>query len=215
MLTAKRGPWTYKTKSRLFILELSYFIIVLTNQKRDKSYQGFIFVFRHSQYRLKTFTEQLFICHNDSSEQRTSLNKLREFHSVLKEQDEISLKKLSTIYNQLINLENQYKISLKSLQQTNEDLTKYSTVRSVLGRMIVRRVNLCQLLYKKLARFDEHIHQREQSIQIISKCINSLKTQIRQIREQNKKFIEKKDKIQLEVNHFPIKKKIHIFKFRL
>ncbi len=115
----------------------------------------------------------------------------------------------------MINLENQYKVSVKSLQQTNEDLTKYSTVRSVLGRMIVRRVNLCQLLYKKLARFDEHIHQRDQSIQIISKCINSLKTQIRQIREQNKKFIERKDKIQLEVNHFPIKKKMHIFKFRL
>ncbi len=175
-------------------------------------------LFRYSQNRLKTFTEQLFICHNDSVEQQTSLNKLREFQSVLKEQDEISLKKLSTIYIQFVNLQNQYKTSQKSLQQTNEYLIKYSNVRSILGRMIVRRVNLCQLLYKKLSKVDEYIHQREENIQRISKCINSLKIQIHQIRNQNKKFLERKDKIQLEVNHLSIQKKtkdILIFNFRL
>jgi len=164
-------------------------------------------LFRYSQNRLKTFTEQLFICHNDFVEQQTSLNKLREFYSVLKEQDEISLKKLSTIYIQFVNLQNQYKTSQKSLQQTNEYLIKYSNVRSILGRMVVRRVNLCQLLYKKLSRVDEYIHQREENIQRISKCINSLKIQIHQIRNQNKKFLERKDKIQLQVNHLSIKKK--------
>lgn len=129
-----------------------------------------------------------------------SLKKLHEFYCVLKEQDDINLKKLSMIYNQIVDRENQYKISQKSLEQTNENLIKYVKVRSVLGRMVVRRVNLCQLLYKKLAVSDEHIHQREQNIQIISKCIKSLITQIRQIRDQNKKFIEKKDQIHLEVN---------------
>jgi hypothetical protein len=114
------------------------------------------------------------------------------------------LKKFSIISIQFVNLENQYKTSQKFLKQINEDLIKYSNVRSILGRMVVRRVNLCQLLYKKLAKFDEYIHQREENIQMISKCINSLKIQIRQIRNQNKKFLEKKDKLQLEVNHFSI-----------
>jgi len=123
---------------------------------------------------------------------------------ILKEQDENNLKKFSIISIQFINLENQYKTSQKFLKQINEDLIKYSNVRSILGRMVVRRVNLCQLLYKKLAKFDEYIHQREENIQMISKCINSLKIQIHQIRNQNKKFLEKKDKLQLEVNHFLI-----------
>ncbi|CAF1044141.1 unnamed protein product [Adineta steineri] len=153
---------------------------------------------KYSQYRLKTFTDQLIICHNDAIEQKTSLNKLREYYSTLKEHDEINLKKLSTIYEQYTNLQNQYKISINSLQQTNENLTKYLTVRSSLGRMVVRRVNLCQLLYKKIVRFDEHIHQQDQSIQMISKCINSIKLQIHQIRNENKKFVEKKDKFQFE-----------------
>jgi len=73
--------------------------------------------------------------------------------------------------------------------------------------MVVRRVNLCQLLYKKLSKFDEYIYQREENIQIISKCINSLKIQIHQIRNQNKKFLEKNDKFQLEVNYFSIQTK--------
>ncbi|CAF3361258.1 unnamed protein product [Rotaria sp. Silwood1] len=154
---------------------------------------------KHSQYRSKFFTEQLFIYHKDLLEQQKSLNKLREFHSVLKEQDEIHLKKLSNIYIQFVNHQNEYKISEKSLKQTNEDLIKYVKVRSILGRMVVRRINLCQLLYKKLARFDEYIHQREQNIHIISKCINSLKIQIRQNRDQIRKFIKTKDKFQLQV----------------
>ena len=129
-----------------------------------------------------------------------SLKKIHEFYCVLKEQDDINLKKLSMISNQIVNQENHYKIAQKSLEETNEDLIKYVKVRSVLGRMVVRRVNLCQLLYKKLAIFDEHIHQHEQNIQIISKCIKSLITQIRQIRDQNKKFLEKKDQIHFEVN---------------
>jgi hypothetical protein len=162
-------------------------------------------LFRHSQYRLKTFTDQLFICHNDFVEQETSLNKLREFHSVLKEQDEINLKKLSTIYIQLVNLQNQSKTSQKSLQQTKEYLIKYTNVRSMLGRMLIRRVNLCQLLYKKLARFDEDIHHQEGNIEVICKCINLIKIQIRQIRNQNKKFLERKDKLQLEVSYLSIK----------
>jgi uncharacterized protein (DUF342 family) len=76
--------------------------------------------------------------------------------------------------------------------------------------MVIRRVNLCQLLYKKLDRYDEYIHHREGNIQKISKCINSLKTQIHQIRNQNKKFLQRKN----EVNHFSINVKI-IFYFRL
>jgi hypothetical protein len=165
---------------------------------------------RHSKYRLKTFTDQLLICRNDLTDQQMSLKKFHEFHSVLKEQDEMNLKKLSIIYNQIVNHENQYKLSQRFLQQTNENLMKYLQVRSILGRMVVRRVNLCQLLYQRLAWFDKHIHQREQTNQIIMKCINSLITQIRQIREQNKKSLERKDQIQLEVNHFPIKTSILI-----
>ncbi|CAF2745505.1 unnamed protein product [Rotaria sp. Silwood2] len=155
---------------------------------------------KHSQYRSKFFTEQLVIYHKDFVEQQKSLNKLREFHSVLKEQDEINLKKLSNIYIQFVSHQNEYNISEKSLKQTNEVLIKYTKVRSILGRMVVRRINLCQLLYKKLARFDEYIHQREQNIQIISKCIKSLRIQIRQNRDQNRKFIERKDKFQLQAH---------------
>ncbi|CAF3537360.1 unnamed protein product [Rotaria sordida] len=179
----KNHSESYQTKQHLIQMQIQ---VTLNNTK-------------HSQYRSKYFTEQLFIYHKDLVEQQKSLNKLREFHSVLKEQDEINLKKLSNIYIQFINHQNEYKIAEKSLQQINEDLIKYLKVRSILGRMVVRRINLCQLLYKKLARFDEYIHQREQNIQIISKCINSLKTQIRQTRDQNRKFIERKDKFQLEV----------------
>ena len=158
-------------------------------------------LFRHSQYRLKTLIEQLFICHNNLAEQETSSNRLHELHSALKEHDENTLKKISTLHIQLDNLQHQYKTSSKSLNQTHEDLIKYVKARSILGRMVVRRTNLCQLLYKKLVQYDEHIHQREQHNQIISKCINSLKVQIHQIRKQNKKFIETKDKFQLQVSH--------------
>ncbi|CAM4884408.1 unnamed protein product [Rotaria socialis] len=154
---------------------------------------------KHSQYRLKSFTEQLSICHNGVIEQQTSLNKLYEFHSALEQKDEINLRKLSNVHNQYVSLQNQYEVSQKHLKKANEDSIKYLKVRSILGRMVVRRINLCQLLYKKLARFDEHIHQRENNIQIISKCIHSLKIHIRQNREQNRKLIEKKDKFQLEV----------------
>lgn len=80
--------------------------------------------------------------------------------------------------------------------------------------MVVRRVNLCQLLYKKLSKFDEYIHQRDKNIQMICKCINSLKNQIHQIRNQNKKSLEKNDKYQLEVNHFSNILLIYIY-FRL
>lgn len=158
-------------------------------------------LFRHSQYRLKSFTEQLSICHNGLIEKHTSLNKLCEFHSALEQKDEINLRKLSNVRNQYVSLQNQYEVSQKHLRQANEDLIKYLKVRSILGRMVVRRINLCQLLYKKLARFDGHIHQRENNIQVISKCIHSLKIHIRQKREQNRKLMEKKDKFQLEVNH--------------
>lgn len=156
--------------------------------------------FRHSKYRLKSFNEQLTISKNSVVEQKLSLNKVREFYSALKEQDEINTKKNSIIYNQCVNCQNQYEASKKYLQKTKEDLGKYQKVRSILGRMVVRRINLCQLLYKKFARFYKYIHQKEKNIEIISKCIHSLKIQIRQHRKQNRKIIEKNDKLQLEVN---------------
>ncbi len=158
--------------------------------------------FRHAQYRLKTFTEQLSMSHNDLVEQQISMNKLRELHSVLKEQDEINMKKLSTISLQLAHLRNKLKISEKSLEGTNEDLMKFTNVRSILGRMVVRRVNLCQLLYKKLSRVEKFIYQREERIQMICKCIHSLIIQIRQIRNQMKKFLQRNDQLQLEVISF-------------
>jgi hypothetical protein len=136
---------------------------------------------------------------NDLVEQQISLKKLREFQSVLQEQDEISLKKFSTISIQLVHLRNELQTSQESLQQMNEDRMKYTNVRSILGRMLVRRVNLCQLLYKKLARIEKFIYQHEESIEMICKCINSLKIQIRQIRNETKKFLQRKDQLQLEV----------------
>jgi hypothetical protein len=136
---------------------------------------------------------------NNLVEQQISLKKLREFHSVLQEQDEISLKKFSTISIQLVHLRNELQTSQESLQQMNEDRMKYTNVRSILGRMLVRRVNLCQLLYKKLARIEKFIYQHEESIEMICKCINSLKIQIRQIRNETKKFLQRKDQLQLEV----------------
>ena len=140
--------------------------------------------------------------HNDLAEQQISMNKLREFHSVLKEQDEISMKKLSMISLQLAHLRNELKISEKSLEGTNEDLMKLTNVRSILGRMVVRRVNLCQLLYKKLSRVEKFIHQQEERVQMICKCIHSLRNQIKQIRNQMKRFLQRNDQCQLEVNYF-------------
>lgn len=139
---------------------------------------------------------------NDLMEQQISLNKLREFHSVLKEQDEMNRKKFSMISLQLVHLRNQLKISVKSLQQTNENLMKYKNVRSILGRMIVRRVNLCQLLYKKLARIEKFIHQHDERVQMICKCIHSLKIQIRQIQNETKKLLQRKDQFQFEVKSY-------------
>ncbi|CAF0760815.1 unnamed protein product [Adineta ricciae] len=153
---------------------------------------------KHSQHYRQTFAEQLSICKNDLLVQQVSLNKLREFHTALQEQLEMNSRKLFTIHTHVTSLRNQYKNSVESLEKIREDVKNCLHIRSSLGRMIIRRIDLCQLLYKKLARYDQHIHQQDRYIQIITKCIYSLKSEIHQLRRNNQKFLEKKDHMQLE-----------------
>ena len=144
------------------------------------------------------------ICKNDLLVQQVSLNKLREFHTALQEQLEMNSRKLFSIHAHVTSLNNQYKNSVQSLEKVREDVKNCLHIRSSLGRMIVRRIDLCQILYKKLARYDQHIYQRDRYIQIITKCIYSLKSEIHQLRHNNQKFFAKKDHMQLEVKHFQL-----------
>ena len=145
------------------------------------------------------FSEQLSTFHQGSVEQQTSLHTLRRYYTALREKDESSSRQLSFIHDQHVYLQKQYKLSVQSLRNTREELGKYSNIRSILARMIVRRVDLCQLLYKKLTQNDTQIHEDEQHAQMACKCMRSLKTQIRQVREENKKSMGKKEQVQLEV----------------
>ncbi|UJR25695.1 hypothetical protein I4U23_007046 [Adineta vaga] len=196
------------TEEQNFCLQSKYFLTRMKNRSesyrtKQNSIQMQIQIafnnIKHSQYNLKIFTNQLSICHNDLIVQQTSLNKLRVHYSILQEQDEMHSKKLFTLHGHTKDLEKQYKISVHSRQKLQDDVLKYSNNRFIFGRMIVRRIDLCQLLYRKLARYDEHIHEQENYIQIITKRINSLKIQIHQIRCENKKSIEKQDRFQLEI----------------
>ena len=71
--------------------------------------------------------------------------------------------------------------------------------RSVIVRMVIRRVTLCQLLYKNLARLDEHIQQRDRQMQTVSTCVRSLIIQIRRTQDQNRKSLQRKNQVQFEV----------------
>ena len=155
---------------------------------------------RQSHYRLQTFTEQLIFARKDFVEYEISLKKLGEFHAVLKQQDRNNLNRLSRISLQLVDLQKRYKISEIFLREGNEELIKLKQMRSMFARMVIRRGNLCQLLYQKLTRSDRDIHRYERNMQMINRCIKSLIYQLQQIRNENEKILQRKEQSQFEVN---------------
>lgn len=154
---------------------------------------------RHCQNRLKNFDEQLTICHTDLTEQENSLKQLRAFHQVLNEQEEIHVRKLSTGHVQWINLQYRYESSQTWLEQVREQVTKSIHERSILARMLVRRVSLCQLLYRKLSRIEKQNEQRRCHLETLAKCIRSLVGQIRHQQNQHQKRLRERQRAQSEV----------------
>ena len=194
---------SYQTKQQTMKTQLqvaSNHIKYVRSVYSDSMRRGIRRARRNAQHRVRGFDEQLSVCRHDLIEQETSMAKLREFHSALKEQDATNLKKLLTIHIQRVGLEYQYKLSRASLEQTGERWSGCVRSRSVFARMVVRRVNLCQLLYKRLARVDKHIEMRDRRTQLMAKCVTRLIGQIHQIRHQNRRSIERTDHLQLEVS---------------
>ena len=154
---------------------------------------------RQFHYRLQTFTEQLNFVRRDFVDYDLSLKKLAEFHLVLKQRDQNHLNRISRIALQFTGQEKKMKFTRRVLREKNEEWIKCQQIRSMLARMVVRRGNLCQLLYQKLTRSDRDLREQEKNMHMVKKCIQSSIHQIRQIRKENEKIIRAKDQIRLEV----------------
>lgn len=165
-----------------------------------------MFLLRHSKYRLKISVEQFSICENDLRIQIKSLDKLDEFHRTLREQDELQTKNLSTLQNRFIRLHQQYHQTQQSLEQITEQLKQSTHSRTVLSAMIIRRMNLCQLLYKKLNKTDRIIHQREQTISLMDKSIRTTKDELKRIRKETQRVYERNQNVHLQClkSHFEL-----------
>jgi hypothetical protein len=155
--------------------------------------------FRRSQQRLENFNEQLSVCHHDFIEQQTSLRKLNEFHVVLKQQMMNNEQQLDNARRQQNLLYHQYQCSKQTLCQLQDQMQTYRRQRSILARMLVRRMSSCQLLYASMTRFDEHSRQRAQQIDNLCKVIRSLIVDIRYRYERNQRTIERQQQWQCEV----------------
>lgn len=148
---------------------------------------------------MKIFNQQFTICQNEFLTEEKSFEKLKDFHHVLYEQNQIYTQKSSILQTRCFYLQQQYQLSTQSLQQMHDQLTKSRHTRSMLSGILVRRMNLCRLLYKKFSKIDQSIVQRDKTIDLLNQSIRLLAKQIKEIRKSNQYLLQRNDQFYLQI----------------